>query len=248
MADSAIRIAMWSGPRNISTAMLRSWENRPDTFVCDEPLYAHYLRQTGWEHPGAREVIEHHETDWRKVVAWLTGDIPGDKTVFYQKHMAHHLLPMIERDWLGSLTNCFLIRDPREMSTSLIHQLPDPTIEDTGLPQQVEMFEFVRRQTQRVPPVLDARDVLENPRRMLTLLCEAVGVEFDESMLSWPVGPRDTDGIWAKHWYANVEKSTGFQPYRPKPDEVPDSLVDLHAECMEYYDALHAQRLGGPSL
>ena len=248
MANSAIRIAMWSGPRTISTAMLRSWGNRPDTFVCDEPLYAHYLQQTGREHPGACEVIEHHETDWCKVVAWLTGDIPSGKTVFYQKHMAHHLLPMIERDWLGSLTNCFLIRDPREMITSLIHQLPDPKIEDTGLPQQVEMFEFVRRQTHRVPPVLDARDVLENPRRMLTLLCEAVGVEFCESMLSWPVGPRGTDGIWAKHWYANVEKTTGFEPYRSKPDAVPDSLVDLYAECMEHYDALHARRLGGPSL
>lgn len=244
MADSAVRIAMWSGPRNISTAMLRSWGNRPDTFVCDEPLYAHYLQQTKRKHPGAREVIEHHETDWRKVVAWLTGDVPDGKAVFYQKQMAHHLLPMIDRGWLGELTNCFLIRDPREMITSLVRKLPDPKIEDTGLPQQVEVFEFVRRETGGVPPVLDARDVLEDPRRILTLLCEAVGVDFRESMLSWPAGTRDTDGIWAKHWYANVEKTTGFEPYRQKPDAVPDALVALHAECMEYYNTLHGHRLG----
>ena len=244
MADSAIRIAMWSGPRNISTAMLRSWENRPDTFVCDEPLYAHYLQQTGREHPGASEVIEHHETDWRKVVAWLTDDVPDGQAVFYQKHMAHHLLPMIERDWLSGLTNCFLIRDPREMITSLLQIIPDPKIEDTGMPQQVEIFELVRRRTGATPPVLDSRDVLEDPRRMLALLCEAVGVEFDESMLSWPAGSRDTDGIWAKHWYANVEKSTGFAPYRPKTDAVPHSHSDMHAECMEYYNTLYAHRLG----
>ena len=140
-----------------------------------------------------------------------------------------------------------IARDRQQAVPEYLPPMPK-TIEDTGLPQQVEMFEFVRRQTHRVPPVLDARDVLENPRRMLTLLCEAVGVEFCESMLSWPVGPRGTDGIWAKHWYANVEKTTGFEPYRSKPDAVPDSLVDLYAECMEHYDALHAQRLRGPSL
>lgn len=235
---------MWSGPRNISTAMLRAWGNREDTFVCDEPLYAHYLQQTGRDHPGAAEVIEHHETDWHKVVDWLTGEIPTGKTVFYQKHMAHHLLPMIAREWLGRLTNCFLIRDPREMLTSLVHQVPNPTIEDTGLPQQVEIFEFVQKQTGSTPPVLDTKDVLEDPRRMLTLLTEAVGVDFSESMLSWEPGRRETDGIWAKRWYANVEKSTGFQPYRPKPDTVPDRLADVYAACVECYKKLYAHRLG----
>ena len=234
---------MWSGPRNISTALMRSWGNRPDTFVCDEPLYAHYLKQTGREHPGAGEIISHQETDWRKVVEWLTGPVPEGKTVFYQKHMTHHLLPEIGRDWLAELTHCFLIRDPGEMLMSLVKHLPDPTLADTGLPQQVEIFEMVRETTGGTPAVIDSRDVLEDAERLLHLLCERVEVEFDTSMLSWPAGPRQTDGIWAKHWYVEVERSTSFRPYRPKDEPVPDRLRNLHAECVDYYDALHGHRL-----
>jgi len=239
-----MRIAMWSGPRNISTAMLRSWGNRPDTFVSDEPLYAHYLQQTGIEHPGAAEVIKHHETDWNKVVEWITGPIPEGKTVFYQKHMSHHLLEHIDRGWLDSLVNCFLIRDPREMLTSLVRRYPHPTLNDTGLAQQVEIFERTRRKTGRVPPVIDARDVLNDPRRLLGSLCEAIGLEFTPRMLSWPAGPRETDGVWARYWYDAVERSTGFKPYVPKPDRVPAELVDLHEECLEYYHKLYPHRLG----
>jgi len=235
---------MWSGPRNISTALMRSWGNRPDTSVCDEPLYAHYLAVTGRNHAGAADVIAHHETDPAKVIDRLTGPVPDNRLVFYQKHMAHHLLDDIDRAWLDDVTNCFLIRDPREMLTSLVKHVPKPTLQDTGLPQQVEIFERVRGGTDRVPPVLDARDVLENPRRMLGLLCDAIGVEFTDAMLSWPPGRRDTDGIWARHWYASVEASTGFNPYRPKPDPVPLQLADLHEQCLDYYETLHAHRLG----
>jgi hypothetical protein len=239
-----VRVAMWSGPRNISTALMRSWGNRPDTFVCDEPLYAHYLAVTQRDHPGAAEVIAHHETDPAKVIAWLTGPVPDDRPVFFQKHMAHHLLDDIDRGWLDKVTNCFLIRDPREMLTSLVRNVPDPTLQDTGLPQQVEIFERVRAGTDRVPPVLDARDVLENPKRLLELLCDAIGVEFTNAMLSWPPGRRDTDGVWAKHWYDAVEASTSFNPYRPKPDPIPPQLADLHEQCVGYYETLHAHRLG----
>ena len=235
---------MWSGPRNISTALMRSWGNRPDTIVCDEPLYAHYLAVTGRNHPGAADVIAHHETDPGKVIAWLTGPVPDGRPVFYQKHMAHHLLDDIDRTWLDDVTNCFLIRDPREMLTSLVKNVPEPTLQDTGLPQQVEIFERVRGETDRVPPVLDARDVLGNPRRMLGLLCDAIGVEFTDAMLSWPPGRRDTDGIWASHWYQAVEASTGFNPYRPKPDPVPPQLAELHEQCLDCYETLHAHRLG----
>ncbi len=238
-----LRLAMWSGPRNISTAMMRAWGNRPDTFVCDEPLYAHYLKVTGIDHPGREEVIAHHETDWRKVVAWLTGPVPQGRAVFYQKHMAHHLLPDISRDWLDSLTHSFLIRDPREMLTSLVKNLPHPRLADTGLPQQLELVEFVRARTGRTPPILDARDVLENPRGMLERLCAAVGVAFDECMLSWPPGRRDTDGIWAKYWYDAVEKSTGFQPYRPKQDAVPREQTTLLNQCVAHYEQLYECRL-----
>ncbi len=240
-----LRVAMWSGPRNISTALMRSWGNRPDTAVCDEPLYAHYLARTGLDHPGAEEVITHHEPDWRKAVEALVGEIPGGKPIYYQKHMAHHLLPEIERDWFGHLTHAFLIREPREMITSLAKILPDPTAEATGLPQQVEIFSWVRARTGRTPPVIDSRDVLDDPRRILTLLCESLGVPFLESMLSWPPGRRETDGIWAKHWYASVEQTTEFQPYVPKPEPVPEPLKGLLDVCQSYYETLYAERLGG---
>jgi len=238
-----LRLAMWSGPRNISTAMMRSWGNRPDTYVCDEPLYSHYLLHVNIAHPGAAEVIAHHETDWKKVVAWLTGEIPEGKTIFYQKHMAHHLLPNIDRGWLGQLTHCFLIREPREMLTSLIKVLPEPALADTGLPQQLEIFRSVQEKTGGIPPVVDTKDILDNPRQMLQLLCQAVNVEFTDSMLSWPAGPRSTDGIWAKHWYAAVEKSTSFQPYVPKEEPVPARLTWLYDQCLEIYHSLYEHRL-----
>jgi hypothetical protein len=235
---------MWSGPRNISTAMMRSWGNRPDTFVCDEPLYAHYLTRHPVDHPGVDEVIAHHEQDWRKVVAWLTGPMPHGRTVFYQKHMTHHLLGPMDRSWLDSLVNCFLIRDPKEMLTSLIHHMPRPTLADTGLPQQVELFRRERERTGRVPPVLDARDVLKDPERMLRLLCDAVELEFNTEMLRWPAGLRETDGVWAKHWYGAVARSTGFKPYRPKNESVPRELAELHRDCLDRYGLLYAHRLG----
>jgi hypothetical protein len=241
----SLRLAMWSGPRNISTALMRSWGNRPDTFVCDEPLYAYYLKTTGVPHPGADEVIRHHENDWRKVVAWLTGPVPGGRSIFFQKHMAHHLLPEIDRGWLSRVTNAFLIRDPREMLTSLIKVTPRPTLADTGLPQQVEIFKLVEAATGEIPPVLDARDVLDDPPRLLRLLCERLRVPFSDAMLSWPAGPRDTDGIWARHWYKEVETSTSFRPWRPRPDPVPDELTGVYEACLMHYNDLHQHRLGG---
>lgn len=239
----SLRLAMWSGPRNISTALMRSWGSRPDTFVSDEPLYAHYLLKTGVRHPGAEEVMAHHETDWRNVVTTLLGPVPDGKTIWYQKHMAHHLLPEISRDWLDRMTHGFLIREPREMLASLMKNVPEPRLEDTGLPQQLELFELVRLRTGKVPPVLDARDVLEDPRQTLTRLCQAVGVEFSESMLSWPPGRRSTDGIWAKYWYDAVEKSTGFEPHRPKSEALPDTLRPLQDRCQAIYMKLFAHRL-----
>src|SRR4051794_26331482 len=217
MPNAQRPIAMWSGPRNISTALLRSWGNRPDTFVTDEPLYAHYLQATGLPHPGAAEVIASQDADWRKVTAWLTGAVPEGKQIWYQKHMAHHLLPGIGREWLAGLTHCFLIREPREMLTSLVHFIPQPVLEDTGLPQQAALFAEERERTGRTPPVLDAREVLEDPRGLLESLCGALDVPFREEMLSWAPGRRATDGVWAKHWYAAVERSTTFQPYVRKP-------------------------------
>ncbi len=238
-----LRLAMWSGPRNISTALMRAWENRSDTAVCDEPLYAHYLSVTELEHPGRDEIVATCETDWRRVTSELTGPIPGGKRVYYQKHMAHHLLPHIERDWLDDLTHAFLIRDPREMLTSLIKITPDASLDDTGLPQQIELMHWVREKTGRVPAILDSKDVLDHPRSLLAQLCDHVGVPFEDAMLTWPAGPRATDGIWAKHWYAAVERTTDFQPYRAKPDPVPDDLELVLEACQLLYEELYALRI-----
>ena len=242
-SERPLRIAIWSGPRNISTALMRSFENRGDTFVTDEPLYACYLAATGVDHPGRDEIVEHYETDWREVVRWLSGPVPGGKPIWYQKQMAHHLLPEIDREWLSELANCFLIRNPEEMLTSFIKVVPDPTLEDTGLPQQAEIFKLLSRESGQTPPVLDARDVLENPRGMLERLCAELRVPFTEQMLSWPAGRRETDGIWAPHWYAAVERSTGFEPYRPKEERAPERHRGLLDRCLELYEALFAHRL-----
>ena len=237
------RVAMWSGPRNVSTALMRSFGSRPDAVVCDEPLYAHYLLATGTPHPGADEVVEQGETDWRKVVAWLSGPVPGGRAVFYQKHMAHHLLPEIDRDWLGELSNCFLIREPGEMLTSLIEKYPTPALADTGLPQQVELFAMERERTGRVPAVIDAKDLLLDPRRVLGRLCQRLGIAFDEAMLAWEPGLRETDGCWAPHWYGSVATSTGFAPWQRKEVALPAEFAQLHAECEDLYRVLHSHRI-----
>jgi hypothetical protein len=224
--------------------MMRSWGNRPDTIVCDEPFYGYYLRQTRRDHPGAEEVIAHEETDWRKVVARMTGPVGGGKRIYYQKQMTHHLLPEIDRAWLGKVTNCFLIRDPAEVICSYIKKNNDPTLEDIGFVQQAEIFNWVCEHTGAVPPVIDSADVLEHPERVLRLLCATVGVEFNDAMLSWPSGLRETDGIWAKHWYAEVAKSTGFHKASGRTCEpVPSRLHEVYDRAREYYDRLYEHRL-----
>ncbi len=242
-ADGAFRIAMWSGPRNISTAMMRAFDSRPDTAVTDEPLYAHYLKVTGVAHPGREQVLAAHESDWRKVVATLTGPVPGGRTIWYQKHMAHHLLPMIERDWLDRLAHAFLIREPEAMIASLVKTFPGAGFTDTGLEQQCEIFDRVADRVGRAPPVVLASDVLKNPRGLLTALCESLRIPFLPEMLAWETGPRPTDGAWAPHWYAAVEASTGFEPYRPQCLELPSALQPLADECRAWYEKLSALRL-----
>ena len=239
-----LRIAMWSGPRNISTAMLRSFGNRPDTFVTDEPLYGYYLRRTGLDHPGRDEVIAAQPDDWQTVAAWLCGPVPEDRTVWYQKHMSHHLLAEIDLDWLGALSNCFLIRDPREVLASYTQVRETVTLEDIGLPQQAALFDRLLDETGTPPPVLDAKDVLSDPANLMCALCDAVGLEFTDSMLSWPPGLRATDGVWSKYWYGSVTDSTGFVAYKPKQVVLTPELEDLADACAPYYRRLHDHRLG----
>ncbi len=244
MSSAPLRIAMWSGPRNISTAMMRSFENRPDCYVTDEPLYAYYLEASGAPHPMREAVIASQPTDWRAVVAWLTGPVPDGSPIWYQKHMTHHLLPEVGREWMREVENCFLIRDPRAVLASYARKRETAVrVEDVGMPQQLEIFEYVSNLTGRVPPVIDAADVLRDPRGTLGLLCQRLGVAFREEMLAWPPGRRATDGVWAAHWYQAVERSTGFAPYRPETVDIPPGLAPLARACEEPYRALHACRL-----
>lgn len=234
---------MWSGPRNISTAMMRAWENRGDTAVWDEPLYACYLNRTGLDHPGAKSVIAAGETDWRKVIGRITGPVPGGRPVFFQKHMTHHLLREIDRGWLDEVINCFLIRDPREVVASYSRTRKNTLIDDVGIVQQAEIFDYARARRNRAPAVIDARDVLEDPEGTLKALCDAVGVEFTPRMLSWPAGPRESDGVWARYWYDSVTASTGFKPYARKCVRLSPPLEAIAEACEPHYRKLYGQRL-----
>ena len=241
--SAPLRIAMWSGPRNISTAMMRAWENREDCVVSDEPLYAHYLAATGAEHPGRDEVIAAGETDWRKVVADLLGPVPEGKPIWYQKHMCHHLLPGMARDWIDSLTNVLLIRDPAEVVASYLRARGTVSAEEIGLPQQAELFERLSATLGSPPPVIDAGDFLADPEGHLRALCALLGIEFTPRMLHWPAGPRASDGVWAPHWYHAVWQSTGFDPPRRERAELDDSARAVVAECQDIYQRLREQRL-----
>src|SRR4051794_31642861 len=234
-----VRLACWSGPRNISTATMRAWENRADCEVVDEPLYAWYLARTGLDHPARDLVIEAGETDWRRVVASLSGPWPGGPTLQYQKHMAQHLLPDLPRDWIAPPRNVLLIRDPAEGVSSYVRSRASVTPEDIGLLQQLELRQLLGPDV----PVIDARDFLRDPGAHLRWLCDYVGVAFTPAMLSWPPGRRDSDGVWAPYWYDAVLRSTGFEPYRPRQVELSPEGEAVVAATRPAYHHLHAARL-----
>lgn len=237
------RIAMWSGPRNISTAMMRSWGSRPDTSVSDEPFYAVYLERTGLEHPGAAEVKAKHERDPARVASHLTGPIPGGRAIWYQKHMAHHMLEGMPLEWMGRVRNCMLVRDPREMLVSLGKVLGEVTPEQTGLPQQIRLLKVIRELEGTEPPVVLASDILKDPERVLAALCERLGVAFDERMLRWEAGPRETDGVWGPHWYARVYASTGFEAAPPAATELAAHLEPVLEACTPMFEELAGRRI-----
>jgi hypothetical protein len=228
---------MWSGPRNISTALMRSFGARADTLVVDEPLYAHYLDATGIAHPGRDEILASQPRRWQDVADALTGPLPPGVDVYYQKHMTHHLLPGIGREWVGRMTNAFLIRDPAYVVASYAKVRGEPTLADLGYAQQVEIFRAYGG------PVVDAADLLADPPGVLAKLCGALGIPNDPAMLSWERGRRDTDGVWAPHWYAAVEASTGFAAPDPTPRVVPERLRPLAQVCRPFYEEMAAQRL-----
>ncbi|MEO6064813.1 MAG: hypothetical protein ABIP49_03395 [Lysobacterales bacterium] len=238
-----VRIAMWSGPRNISTAMMRAWENRRDCEVSDEPLYAHYLAHTRLDHPARDEVIAAGDTDWRRVVESLTsGRAPGGAAVWYQKHMTHHLLPHIDHDWIAGLRNVLLIRNPREVVASYLRSRASVTPDDIGLPQQAALYDELAA-TGDPPPVLDAGDFLRAPEAHLRALCEWLDVPFSARMLHWPKGRRASDGIWAPHWYAHVWDSTGFEAPPTREITLSAEAADVAETCRPHFERLHALRI-----
>lgn len=230
-----LRINLWSGPRNVSTALMYAFAQRDDTRVVDEPLYGHYLRTTGAVHPGGDEVLRAMDTNGARVVKEVILG-PCDRSVLFIKNMGHHL---IDLDWrfLEETSTALLIRDPKEMLPSLINQVPEPGIDDTALKRQVEIFTHLQDRG-RTPCVLDSRELLLDPRGVLEQFCQHVGIGFDEGMLNWRPGPRPEEGVWAPYWYHVVQKSTGFAPFRAKTSPFPEFLNPLLEECKPYYEFL----------
>ncbi len=239
----SLRIAMWSGPRNISTAMMRSWENRPDCSVVDEPFYACYLRETGLEHPCREQILKAQSTARDIVASELTESDTGTP-LHYQKHMTHHMPRGMNMDWCTGLTHCFLIRDPAEVIASYLQKMPTASEEAIGIVRQVELFEEITTLCGREPLVVDSADILKNPGAILSKLCDKLGVEWlPEHMLHWPAGRRDSDGVWAPHWYQSVEASTGFAPYQQREPALSGKHLALAEAMAPYYQALAAQRI-----
>ena len=236
IAGEVKRICLWSGPRNVSTAMMYAFAQRSDTRVIDEPLYAHYLRVSGADHPGRDNVLQAMDQNGARVV----NDVilgPCDRSVLFMKQMAHHLIDL-DLGFLEQTINVLLIRDPREMLPSLINQLPNPTLADTGLQRQTELLDHLEALNQK-PPILDAREVLQDPDGVIRLLCDRISLPFMTEMLRWEPHPRPEDGVWAEHWYHNVQKSSGFAPYHPKQDPFPEELRPLLNACAPHYERLY---------
>ena len=245
MSD-VIRIAMWSGPRNISTAMMRAFENRPDTSVSDEPFYAAYLHATGLDHPMRNAVLASQPHNCAAVIAALLGPVPDGRPIWYQKHMTHHMLPHFDRSWIDQVTNAFLVRCPEAVLASYVERRAEVTLADIGLPQQAELFDRVADRLGAAPPVLDGVDVLAAPQAALSALCRRCGIPFDPAMLAWPAGSRSSDGVWAPAWYDKVEASTGFGPLRAEVTfaDLRDDLKPIAEAAQPYYERLARHRIG----
>ena len=233
-----LRIAMWSGPRNLSTAMMRSFGSRSDTFVSDEPFYGCFLTDSGADHPMSEEVIAAMDCDWASVMASLKGPAPDGSPVWYQKHMWHHMVGPISHEDFAGFTHAFLIRGPERMIASYLGKREAAEFEDFGLERQADFFEREAERLGHAPPVIDANDVLANPEGVLSKLCEALGIPWDRAMLAWEPGRRETDGPWAPHWYAAVEASTGFGRPETEPVELPDEARRVADRCRPLYERL----------
>lgn len=230
-------VACWSGPRNISTALMRSWSSRIDTFVTDEPFYAHFLKSTKNNHPMREKIMKHYSSDYDQVVKQLTDNIPNQKSIWYQKHMAHHIIDFRKIDWIKKCENCILIRHPKEVIHSYAAKNNLKSINELGYPQQFKIVKFLQKENQRYK-IIDSTDLLKNPEDVLSDWCDSININFDKSMLNWEAGNHKNDGIWWNHWYDNVIKTTGFQKYIEKDITIENKFDSIYTEAMEYYNYL----------
>lgn len=247
MSNSApIRIAMWSGPRNLSTAMMRSFGARADTHCIDEPFYAAYLARTGLDHPMRCEILAAHSADADAVVRELA-EATAPREIVYQKHMTHHMIEGMPRGWMGKVRNAFLIRRPERVLASYARKMDAVSLEAIGFPQQAELFDRAADLAGEAPVVVDSDDILRRPGSVLGALCEGLGIRFDRAMLSWAPGPKPEDGAWAPHWYDAVWASTGFAAPPAEPAALPPELLPILEQALPIYERLAAGRIGtGP--
>ena len=236
------RIAMWSGPRNLSTAMMRAFSSRPDCAVSDEPFYAAYLAATGITHPMNAEVLASQPQDPHRVAADMLGPVPGGKTVWYQKHMAHHMIDGFPLDWMDDVTNVFLLRSPERVLASYAQKREDVALRDIGFAEQAMLFDRVADRLGEAPVVVDSEDVRRDPRGTLSALCAAIDLDFTEAMLSWPEGQHPDDGVWAPHWYGAIFDTTGFAPPDDKAITLPDHLRSIADEARPFYERMAAHK------
>jgi hypothetical protein len=218
-----------------------SFGNRADCTAWDEPFYAFSLKALGNDHPLRDEIIRHNECDWDKVVARCLA--PAARPIHYQKHMTHHMLPGFDRSFINQLSNAFLIRKPEQVLASYTQKWKDVGLHAIGFAQQAEIFDQVAQHLGNAPPVIDAEDVLANPRAVLTALCAALAIPFDDAMLSWPKGPKPCDGVWAPHWYNAVWQSEGFSAPNKKPVDLPPALQKIADAAQPYYQRLRRHAL-----
>lgn len=230
-------IACWSGPRNISTALMRSWSSRKDTFVTDEPFYAYYLKETQINHPMHKKIINHYLSDYDEIVNHLINEIPNRKNIWYQKHMAHHLIDLSKIDWIKKCENCILIRHPKEVISSYTAKNKLNSVTELGYPQQFELAKFLKKSNCSFK-IIDSADLLKNPKEILFEWCESINIQFDESMLHWKRGDHPNDGIWWRHWYNNVIETKGFQKYEKKDINIENEYDSIYNDSMEYYNYL----------
>ena len=236
-------IAMWSGPRNLSTAMMRSFENRKDTVVFDEPFYAHYLSVTELNHPGRDQILDFQSTNWDEVVEKCRNISSQKESLCYQKHMAQHNLQGFDISWIKDVQNCILIRDPKYVIASYGKKLPIQDERHLGYIQQADIIEFLEKENGITPPIIDADDILKNPESMMKKLCKALDIIFYPSMLQWPAGARSSDGVWGIYWYEGVYDSTGFKPYTKKEVNIDQKLANVYEKCKKYYDTFYDKRI-----